>query len=235
MIALIEDFIASSRSAVSAHCLRDLYLRTVEDEGYQNAVFAKTRDRRVVDIPWLKFPTGYAESYVENAWDQIDPIVHVVHSARRPFTWAEACERTKLSPRQNRFLADCRDMGVHSGITIPLHGPGTDVDLISLSLRDERQARSDRLAIMYGLTFQYRLRLSEINDERRTPGQELTTKETECLRWCKEGKTNWEIGEILSISEKTVEFHLSNTIRKLGVSNRITAVVKGIQTGIISL
>src|SRR4051812_40729186 len=42
----------------------------------------------------------------------------------------------------------------------------------------------------------------------------LTSKETECLKWCKEGKTNWEIGEIISISEKTVEFHLSNTIRK---------------------
>ena len=44
-----------------------------------------------------------------------------------------------------------------------------------------------------------------------------------------------EIGEILSISEKTVEFHLSNTIRKLGVSNRITAVVKALQLGLIKL
>jgi DNA-binding CsgD family transcriptional regulator len=57
----------------------------------------------------------------------------------------------------------------------------------------------------------------------------------ECLRWCKEGKTNWEIGEILSISEKTVEFHLSNTMRKLGASNRITAVVIGIKQGLIAL
>ncbi len=63
----------------------------------------------------------------------------------------------------------------------------------------------------------------------------LTSKELECLRWCKEGKTNWEIGEILSISEKTVEFHISNTLRKLGASNRMTAVVKGIQNGIISI
>lgn len=63
----------------------------------------------------------------------------------------------------------------------------------------------------------------------------LTSKEIECLRWCKEGKTNWEIGEILSISEKTVEFHLSNSIRKLGVTNRITAVVRSIQYGVIPL
>lgn len=63
----------------------------------------------------------------------------------------------------------------------------------------------------------------------------LTAKETECLRWCKEGKTNWEIGEILSISEKTVEFHLGNSMRKLGANNRITAVVVGLKRGVIEL
>jgi DNA-binding CsgD family transcriptional regulator len=235
MISSIENFISSTRSAVTVQDLRDLYLDAVESEGYQNAVFARTRDRRVVDIPWMRFPVGYADRYVTNGWDQIDPVVHFVNSARRPFAWSEACAGTKLSRQQKTFIADCRDMGVHSGITIPLHGPGTDVDLISLSLREEKTARPDRLATIYGLTFQYRLRLSELNDERRMPGHELTAKEIECLKWCKEGKTNWEIGEILSISEKTVEFHLSNTIRKLGVSNRITAVVKGIQTGIVSI
>jgi DNA-binding CsgD family transcriptional regulator len=63
----------------------------------------------------------------------------------------------------------------------------------------------------------------------------LTPQELECLRWCKEGKTNWEIGEILSISEKTVEFHLTNLMRKLGASNRITAVIVGIKKGLIPL
>jgi DNA-binding CsgD family transcriptional regulator len=63
----------------------------------------------------------------------------------------------------------------------------------------------------------------------------LTAQETECLRWCKEGKTNWEIGEILIISEKTVEFHLGNVMRKLGASNRIRAVITGIKNGLIPL
>ena len=63
----------------------------------------------------------------------------------------------------------------------------------------------------------------------------LTSQETQCLQWCKEGKTNWEIGEILSISEKTVEFHLGNTMRKLGAGNRISAVVIGLRRGLINL
>lgn len=63
----------------------------------------------------------------------------------------------------------------------------------------------------------------------------LTGQERRCLQWCKEGKTNWEISEILSISEKTVEFHLANAMRKLGAPNRITAVVAGIKLGLIPL
>lgn len=63
----------------------------------------------------------------------------------------------------------------------------------------------------------------------------LTPQELECLRWCKDGKTNWEIGEILRISEKTVEFHLTNVMKKLGANNRISAVITGIKAGLISL
>jgi DNA-binding CsgD family transcriptional regulator len=70
---------------------------------------------------------------------------------------------------------------------------------------------------------------------RNEGNKRLTSQELECLRWCKEGKTNWEIGEILTISEKTVEFHLSNSMRKLGASNRITAVIMGIKDGLIPL
>ena len=102
------------------------------------------------------------------------------------------------------------------------------------ALIDVRQAEP-RIPLVQALTAQYRSRLCELQGDPAYIAKPLTPKETECLLWCKEGKTNWEIGEIMAISEKTVEFHLSNTIRKLGVSNRITAVVKGIQLGVISI
>ncbi|QHO79396.1 hypothetical protein ACH79_39440 [Bradyrhizobium sp. CCBAU 051011] len=67
------------------------------------------------------------------------------------------------------------------------------------------------------------------------PTLRTDVQETQCLEWCKAGKTNWEIGEILSISEKTVEFHLGNAMRKLGAGNRISAVIAGIKCGLIGL
>jgi DNA-binding CsgD family transcriptional regulator len=76
---------------------------------------------------------------------------------------------------------------------------------------------------------------SSVDIARGVPAVTLTAQEVECLRWCKEGKTNWEIGEILGISQKTVEFHVGNTMKKLGAGNRITAVMMGIKNGLISL
>jgi DNA-binding CsgD family transcriptional regulator len=77
--------------------------------------------------------------------------------------------------------------------------------------------------------------MTTIEDCRETKPYALTSKETQCLQWCKEGKTNWEISEILSISEKTVEFHLGNAMKKLGAGNRISAVIIGIKRGFIAL
>ncbi|MEO8153219.1 MAG: helix-turn-helix domain-containing protein [Rhizobacter sp.] len=51
----------------------------------------------------------------------------------------------------------------------------------------------------------------------------FTTKERNILHWVVEGKTSWEIGKILSTSERTVKFHLKNVYMKLNVSNRAQA------------
>src|ERR1039458_5065331 len=50
--------------------------------------------------------------------------------------------------------------------------------------------------------------------------------EVETLTWAARGKTFWEIGEILGLSKRTVEFHLENARRKLGVPTRTQALIK---------
>lgn len=59
-----------------------------------------------------------------------------------------------------------------------------------------------------------------------TPFQELTDRESEVLCWVALGKTNPEIGSILSISAFTVKNHMQRVFTKLEVSNRAQAVGK---------
>ena len=54
---------------------------------------------------------------------------------------------------------------------------------------------------------------------------DLTPREVECLHWVAAGKSDWQIGQILNISAKTVNYHIENVKRKFGVATRIQAVV----------
>jgi len=45
------------------------------------------------------------------------------------------------------------------------------------------------------------------------------------------GKSDWQIGQILSISNKTVNYHVENVKRKFGVATRIQAVVAAMRQG----
>jgi len=58
------------------------------------------------------------------------------------------------------------------------------------------------------------------------PDSDLSERETEILRWVRDGKSNHEIGTILSISPLTVKNHMQRIMRKLQASNRTQAVSK---------
>ena len=63
----------------------------------------------------------------------------------------------------------------------------------------------------------------------------LTKREKEVFTLLVNNKTTKEIADILSISEKTVRNHISNTMQKLGVKGRAGAVVELLRLGEISL
>ena len=49
---------------------------------------------------------------------------------------------------------------------------------------------------------------------------------TKVLRWTADGKTSGEVGEIMNISERTVNFHVNNALEKLGAANKTAGVIK---------
>ena len=61
----------------------------------------------------------------------------------------------------------------------------------------------------------------------------LTPREREVLWWAAQGKSAWEIGEILQIAKRTVDEHTQNAIRKLGAVNRTQAVATALRERLI--
>ena len=63
----------------------------------------------------------------------------------------------------------------------------------------------------------------------------LSNREKEVIQWMCRGKTNWEIGQLMNISEYTVKNHVSKILKKIEASNRQHAVAKALEMGLVSL
>jgi len=65
------------------------------------------------------------------------------------------------------------------------------------------------------------------------PSEALSDRQKEILRWVNEGKTNWEIAQILEMTEKNVKYHIEQIFAKLQVRNRTQAVAKAMLLGLL--
>ena len=61
----------------------------------------------------------------------------------------------------------------------------------------------------------------------------LSAREVEIVYWISIGKSDWDIGQILGISPKTVNYHVEKVKRKYAVSTRIQAIVAVVKDGLI--
>ena len=61
----------------------------------------------------------------------------------------------------------------------------------------------------------------------------LTPRELEALRWTMDGKTAWEVANVLGISERTAVLHINNAMHKLDCVNKHQAVLKALRLGLI--
>ena len=78
-----------------------------------------------------------------------------------------------------------------------------------------------------------RVLIKDVLGEATGRSSELTPREEEVVKLVAEAHTNKEIAQILHLSEKTVENHRSNAMRKLGMRDRVQLVRYAIRRGLI--
>jgi LuxR family maltose regulon positive regulatory protein len=85
-----------------------------------------------------------------------------------------------------------------------------------------------RMCLAQGRDYQLARKANITVDPRRSDSLDsLTTRETEVLRLMSQGMTNAEIAQCLFITTSTAKVHVRHILEKLGVRNRVQAVLRG--------
>ncbi|MGV2287162.1 LuxR family transcriptional regulator [Trinickia sp. YCB016] len=178
------------------------------------------------------FPAAWQRMYDVHYYP-IDPIALHCTQHMHPLVWDA---ETFATERQREFFEEGCQYGLRSGIGFPIHGPQGQAGILCLA--SEGKARNDArirasLSMLRDYACESYLKVSR-SQAGSPPSTSLTPRELECLRWVTAGKTSWEMSRILSCSEATINFHISNLTKKFGVQTRRQAVIRAISEGLVA-
>lgn len=181
------------------------------------------------------FPESWVETYLEKRYSEIDPMIAQSRRETRPFHWFDVGKKIGLTPEQEVFLKELKDAGLTDGLAVPVFGPmgtiayfglGTVGDTLDLS-------KAEILELQYAC-LQIHNRYLEISQHNATTKKvKLSAREREALSLIATGLSNNHVATRMQISENTVDTMVRRIYAKLGVNNRISAVLQGIGSGLI--
>lgn len=180
------------------------------------------------------FRADYQTLYQERSFAGVDPTVSHCQTSNQPLVWHEQM----YGRDSHEMMEEARKYGLGHGLSLPVHEGSKIVSMLSLG-RDrafESEAEKSRVLVA-GNVLAHCLHVASENLilpnalAKRRP--HLSPREQECFKLIALGKSNWDIGQLLHISEASVAFHVQNVLRKLHVSTRTQAVAIGVALGMI--
>ncbi|RJF94670.1 hypothetical protein D3874_02260 [Oleomonas cavernae] len=209
---------------------------------------------RRLDLPWVscgplvsgpdaapanetffRYPGGWLDYYFGRDFLRHDPVVKAGRTLSHAFAWSDLKVEKALSKKTVgfRIMKEAANAGLPDGMTMPVHGPKGRVFLLSVAGEGDLKSPSVRRLLRIGALWAHE-RLSEaLNKTDAWSGPALSVREQSCIMWASEGKTDEEIGQILSISAATVSWNILQVKKKLGVYSRIQAVAHVIRMKMI--
>jgi DNA-binding CsgD family transcriptional regulator len=181
-------------------------------------------------------PPEFLQVFHDPSVGRFDPVMQHCKRQSLPIIWDQA---TYTAHGQGALWEEQARFGYHTGIAMALHLPegrhfqmGVDRDRALPSDRGEltRLVADLQLFAVHALDAALRVLIPRPESD---DAPALTPRELEALRWTMDGKTAWEVGTILGISERTVVAHLNSAMRKLGSINKHQAVLKALRLGLI--
>lgn len=189
------------------------------------------------DEPYLAvtYSDEWVQHYQEQNYVDIDPVFLQGLRSSLPVDWDDL---DRSSPLVKKLFGEANEFGVgRKGVTIPIRGRIGELALCVITTNYTKN-EWEFFKRLYLRDFQ--LIAGHIHDTIlrthgvKIPDIKLSRRESAVIYWAACGKTNSEIASILSISERTIRYHVDNIRGKLNASNMTHAVGKAIAMNLIT-
>jgi DNA-binding CsgD family transcriptional regulator len=172
----------------------------------------------------VSYSNDWLYTYCKNEYATVDPILQSLFSTFKTQTWKQTYS-TVSSRKKLEFIEEARSFGLTNGITTGAFdrnkGLGT---FFSFAGGDANGTVRYRELLEYLIPYLHRVLIANTRAPLFTQVRGLSPREMTVLGWMKEGKTNWEIAQIVGVSERTVRFHVEGIFMKLDACSRTQAV-----------
>ncbi len=198
-------------------------------------------DQDIPDVHLLdiSYPENYLDHYLESQYHLSDPVIAGYLATLQPVNWNRSfsIENKKLKYLE---MIDADSLGLRDGWTYGSVSPVSgDSAMFFLGTEEIDSSTRTKVILEYIIPFlseAYKKILKKIPSKLLSAGNlSVTASEIEILNWLKNGKTSWEISVILNKSERVINFHINNVIKKLDAMNRTHAIVIALKNNLISI
>lgn len=233
------EFIEQVSGATSADDVYEFLVQKLGKYGFTNFLITDMPppsfglEPHIILNGWSK---AWSDRYVEQNFYRFDPMAKHTRETIHPFYWDEIALDEEKDPRAQHVMDEAADFGLKQGFSVPIFGAEGEQSCVTMGgEKTERPPRAREAMHLMSIYAHDRARALRQTGWQRQVQPQLTDREREVLRWVAMGKTDWEIGEILKISEKTSYAHVRNCCRKLDTATRTQAVVRALTLRQITL
>jgi DNA-binding CsgD family transcriptional regulator len=187
----------------------------------------------VIDGINISYPDQFCREYKLRNYFQRDAVVRGCFTTSDFQYW---CVERRRPCQPEELVSFAADFGMREGYAKGSRPFGNGKLGSMFSFASSTVNPETRIDAIMELTIPHlHLALSRVYNKRRFPASSitLTNREREILNWVKQGKSSWDISVILSITERTVNFHIYNIMQKLGTINRTQSVAVAAHLGLI--
>ena len=180
------------------------------------------------------YPMEWGLHHHAQGYHKSDPIMETCKSQITPFTWSNERWRATLDLNKANILNEASEFQLSEGHTIPIH-TGDGYPASCSVVFQQGEVAPEALAVIHMMSiYLYETAIKMKVRENKKMKKDLSLRQKQCLEYIAQGKSDWAISKLLSISEHTVQYHVKEILRRYKVSSRNQAIIRGLFYGDIT-